>query len=115
MRWDGGSLLAVFIAYMLMGVCVGIASVFAFFRAGILRFLRVRQAVPLRMRFYFTPFFSRRQLQGNYSLEKTEYRGDPDRRHVCGRDRRGLRRGDFKGDRSPLRNPLASRRGSSPI
>ena len=35
-------------------------------------------------------------------------RGTPYRRHACGRDKTGLRRGDFKGDQSPLSNPLVS-------
>ena len=35
-------------------------------------------------------------------------KGNPNRRHACGRDITGLRRGDFKGDQSPLSNPLVS-------
>ena len=35
-------------------------------------------------------------------------RGTPNRRHACGRDITGLRRGYFKGDQSPLSNPLVS-------
>ena len=55
------------------------------------------------------PYFSARTEKYG---EKMRQRGTPNRRHACGRDITGLRRGDFKGDQSPLSNPLASRRGT---